>query len=449
MRRTSLFLLGSFVLISLTVAPVLAMGKDAPTEVDLKVLQHIPAEPLAFWAVDFGPFDEGFDGILEGIRRFVPEEERPGMGEKLAEFDANLGFSLRDDLLAHLGPETGLLIDMRPIDDTAGLIKSGTREAIGEALEDIVVWIQTDGDTKIVSRLTRFFSVLGADTEATDDLVQACWNLDETTASTDPPPPCLFLAIGDGSLALGFTAARATEMLTPVPPEKRVDTGGDYNRVVSQLDAGPDSLVYLNLPRVQSLLSESQMMTILVNSRPDAKSFSDLLADPALTPHGYGATSIRVGHGSRKVTFGPEWMDSGLLTVGIVAAIAIPNLINAINRSKQKRTMADIRTVGTCMEAFAVDNMIYPTTDGWVPCSELADQLSPLYIHSLPTTDGWEQPLMCTSDGRNYTIVSGGRDTSIEQNYSMEFESHGTINMDEDIVYRNGVFEIYPSGIQD
>ena len=266
MRRNSLFLLASFVLIPLMVAPALAMGKDAPTEVDLKVLQHIPAEPLAFGAVDFGPFDEGFDGMLDAIRRFAPEEERPGIDEKLAEFDA--------------------------------------------------------------------------------------------------------------------------------------------------------------------------------------KSFWDLLVDPALTPHGYGATSIRVGHGSRKVAFGPEWMESGLLTVGIVAAIAIPNLINAINRSKQKRTMADIRTVGTCMEAFAVDNMIYPATEGWVPCAELADQLSPLYIHSLPTTDGWEQPLMCTSDGRNYTIVSGGRDTNIDQNYSMEFESHGTTDMDEDIVYQNGVFEIYPSGIQ-
>ena len=32
--------------------------------------------------------------------------------------------------------------------------------------------------------------------------------------------------------------------------------------------------------------------------------------------------------------------------IGIIAAIAIPNLLNAIQRGKQKRTMADMRAVG-------------------------------------------------------------------------------------------------------
>ncbi|OYV98709.1 MAG: hypothetical protein B7Z68_00255, partial [Acidobacteria bacterium 21-70-11] len=30
--------------------------------------------------------------------------------------------------------------------------------------------------------------------------------------------------------------------------------------------------------------------------------------------------------------------------IGIIAAIAIPNLLNAINRGRQKRTMADMRS---------------------------------------------------------------------------------------------------------
>ncbi len=47
--------------------------------------------------------------------------------------------------------------------------------------------------------------------------------------------------------------------------------------------------------------------------------------------------------------------------IGIIAAIAIPNLLNAINRGRQKRTMADIRTIGTACEAYAVDNSSYPS----------------------------------------------------------------------------------------
>src|SRR5712691_939044 len=52
--------------------------------------------------------------------------------------------------------------------------------------------------------------------------------------------------------------------------------------------------------------------------------------------------------------------------IGIIAAIAIPNLLNAIDRSKQKRTMADIRSVGTACEEYSIDNNFYPvqTTQG-------------------------------------------------------------------------------------
>src|SRR5258708_6474882 len=46
--------------------------------------------------------------------------------------------------------------------------------------------------------------------------------------------------------------------------------------------------------------------------------------------------------------------------VGILAAIAIPNLLMAMQRSKQKRTMADIRSVATAVEAYASEKNGYP-----------------------------------------------------------------------------------------
>ena len=45
--------------------------------------------------------------------------------------------------------------------------------------------------------------------------------------------------------------------------------------------------------------------------------------------------------------------------IGILAAIAIPNLLTAMQRSKQKRTMADIRTIATAWEARATDVNTY------------------------------------------------------------------------------------------
>ncbi len=48
--------------------------------------------------------------------------------------------------------------------------------------------------------------------------------------------------------------------------------------------------------------------------------------------------------------------------IGIIAAIAVPNLLNALQRGKQKRTMADMRSLGTGMGSYEMDFHQYPTT---------------------------------------------------------------------------------------
>ena len=41
--------------------------------------------------------------------------------------------------------------------------------------------------------------------------------------------------------------------------------------------------------------------------------------------------------------------------IGIIAAILIPNLIDALQKAKQKRTVADIRTIGTAWMSWLTD----------------------------------------------------------------------------------------------
>src|SRR5712671_4310594 len=80
--------------------------------------------------------------------------------------------------------------------------------------------------------------------------------------------------------------------------------------------------------------------------------------------------------------------------IGILAAIAIPNLITAMQRAKQKRTMADIRTIATGWEARATDTNRYNAAGAIVLPTLVLDHdtmttiLSPTYIKSLPPKDG-------------------------------------------------------------
>ena len=50
--------------------------------------------------------------------------------------------------------------------------------------------------------------------------------------------------------------------------------------------------------------------------------------------------------------------------IGIIAAIAVPNLLTAIQRSKQKRSMADMRAIGTALGSYQTDYDKYPTAAG-------------------------------------------------------------------------------------
>src|SRR5881628_1864295 len=82
--------------------------------------------------------------------------------------------------------------------------------------------------------------------------------------------------------------------------------------------------------------------------------------------------------------------------IGIIAAIAIPNLLNAIDRGKQKRTMADIRSIGTAVEEYSIDLNFYPKY-GTVDVNTVTE-LTPIYIKVIPANDGWNRAIKYSGD---------------------------------------------------
>jgi general secretion pathway protein G len=147
--------------------------------------------------------------------------------------------------------------------------------------------------------------------------------------------------------------------------------------------------------------------------------------------------------------------------IGILAAIAIPNLLTAMQRSKQKRTMADMRSIATAWEARATDVNKYNAAGYTLPAATLdatsvAGMLSPTYIKTLPQLDGWGNAFafaadfaiggVGTSAAQEYAIRSMGKDaTFLGNSYS---NLGATTNFDCDIVYSNGSFVVYPEGMQ-
>jgi len=126
--------------------------------------------------------------------------------------------------------------------------------------------------------------------------------------------------------------------------------------------------------------------------------------------------------------------------IGIIAAIAIPNLLGAIGRARQKRTMSDMRSIATAIEAYAVDHGWYPIGDLGVVKAIVDGQ----YVKSIPALDGWVQDFHVTSVTGQYTILSTGRDRTL----GSAIVRGTTHNLDCDIIYSNGSFVQWPEGIQ-
>jgi general secretion pathway protein G len=129
--------------------------------------------------------------------------------------------------------------------------------------------------------------------------------------------------------------------------------------------------------------------------------------------------------------------------IGIIAAIAIPNLVQAIERGRQRRTMADIRTVATAVSAYSVDfSMVPRDSDGSV--EDTLPYISPTYLRKKPTHDGWSNPIHYYGAGLSYTIWSFARDNAQQS----PLPQKATTSFDADIVLSDGIFIQWPDGMQ-
>lgn len=152
-----------------------------------------------------------------------------------------------------------------------------------------------------------------------------------------------------------------------------------------------------------------------------------------------------------------------LMIIGIIAAIAIPNLLDALNRARQKRTMADMRTIAGAWEARAVEMNRYNAAGAldvlescqeFVEHADLAAALVPTYTKVLPQRDAWsnefrfgvEYPMGDDNQSTEYLIWAAANDGVF--NAEPSDPGGGTTKFRDDIIFSRGVFLQYPDGMQ-
>lgn len=155
--------------------------------------------------------------------------------------------------------------------------------------------------------------------------------------------------------------------------------------------------------------------------------------------------------------------------IGIIAAILIPNLIDALQKAKQKRTVADMRNIGTAWLAWVTDVVsagaagATGTFDAAPYVTELTrDELfatlyqSPtfFYTNEVPEKDGWKSTYAYAWSGNPLgsqvvAIASGGRNTDVQDISQVSGVSIGPFiptQYDQNIIWADGFFVRWPGG---
>jgi len=133
-----------------------------------------------------------------------------------------------------------------------------------------------------------------------------------------------------------------------------------------------------------------------------------------------------------------------VIALGLLASIIVPNFVTANQRSRQKRTMADLRTIAaawgnraTAINSYSIDSSGRRTT-----VDDLERALAPTYIRTLPRRDAWGHEFEIESGPQTYALRSLGRDGRSD---GLPYLGPVT-SFSHDLVFANGTFQQYPEG---
>jgi type II secretion system protein G len=148
--------------------------------------------------------------------------------------------------------------------------------------------------------------------------------------------------------------------------------------------------------------------------------------------------------------------------IGIIAAMLIPNLLDAMQKAKQKRTVSEIKIVGTGLMSWLTDQTgaaaagsttVTNSTklSDYVPITATVLQtvLEPNYVGQLPHLDGWKHPYdyyLNVADPTNKHVMairSAGLD-GMTTGDTYAYGSFFPTDYAQDIVWTDGFFVRWP-----
>jgi general secretion pathway protein G len=108
-----------------------------------------------------------------------------------------------------------------------------------------------------------------------------------------------------------------------------------------------------------------------------------------------------------------------VVILAVLGALVVPNILGKVDTARVTAAKTDIRSIGTALDLYRLDNFKYPTTEQGLQAlvkqpadPTITNYPANGYLKTIPK-DPWGNPYLYTSpgaDGREYDITSYGRD---------------------------------------
>lgn len=147
--------------------------------------------------------------------------------------------------------------------------------------------------------------------------------------------------------------------------------------------------------------------------------------------------------------------------IGIISALLIPNLLDSIHKSKQKRTMSDQKIIGTAMMSWLTDNVGAAAAAGQdvttvpvITAGSLEAELVPQYIQHFTQRDSWGHAFdfrLNVDDPNQLEVMvirSTGRD-GVFEGTEYTAGAFDPTDYDRDLVWMDGGFVRWPQKLED
>ena len=151
--------------------------------------------------------------------------------------------------------------------------------------------------------------------------------------------------------------------------------------------------------------------------------------------------------------------------IGIIASMLIPNMLDAMQKTKQKRTMADMRIAGGAMFSWLTDQVGAAAAGqasteidlaefgGQKTVPNLETILVPTYLQEIPVKDGWKSVYdyyLNTANPHSLHVMairSQGRDSAPDtETYTVT--GFDPTDYDQDVVWADGFMVRWPDSLR-